>query len=65
MITPSIAALAGRVLATGTQSYSVRDTRLYALGPRSAATADAFGAGARHFDSHQALADALKAGIYS
>ena len=33
--------------------------RLYALGPLSAATVEAFGDGARHFDGHEALAAAL------
>jgi UDP-N-acetylmuramoyl-tripeptide--D-alanyl-D-alanine ligase len=36
---------------------------MYALGELSAATAEGFGAGARHFDSHQALADALRADL--
>ncbi len=35
--------------------------RLYALGPLSAAAATAFGEGARSFDNHAALADALRA----
>ena len=34
--------------------------RLYALGPLSAAAVEAFGEGARHFDSHQAVAAALR-----
>ena len=37
--------------------------RLYALGELSAAAADAFGEGARHFDDHAALADALAADL--
>src|SRR3546814_136734 len=37
--------------------------RLYALGALSAAGAAAFGEGGRKFDSHQALADALRADI--
>jgi UDP-N-acetylmuramoyl-tripeptide--D-alanyl-D-alanine ligase len=34
--------------------------RLFTLGELSAAAAEAFGAGARHFDSHAALADAVR-----
>jgi UDP-N-acetylmuramoyl-tripeptide--D-alanyl-D-alanine ligase len=34
--------------------------RLYALGALSAAAVEAFGAGARHFDSHEALSQALR-----
>ena len=34
--------------------------RLYTLGPLSAAAARAFGADARHFDTHEALANALR-----
>ena len=37
--------------------------RLYTLGSLSKATADAFGAGARHFASHAALAEALRADL--
>ena len=37
--------------------------RLYTLGPLSAAAAQAFGAGARSFDSHAALAEALRADL--
>jgi UDP-N-acetylmuramoyl-tripeptide--D-alanyl-D-alanine ligase len=37
--------------------------RLYTLGELSAATAEAFGEGATHFDAHDALADALRADI--
>ncbi|HRN61540.1 MAG TPA: UDP-N-acetylmuramoyl-tripeptide--D-alanyl-D-alanine ligase [Luteimonas sp.] len=39
--------------------------RLYALGPLSAAAAEAFGEGARHFDSHEALVDALRVDLHS
>ena len=39
-------------------------TRLYALGALSAAAADAFGEGARRFDTHQALIDALRADLH-
>ena len=38
--------------------------RLYALGPLSAAAADAFGEGGRHFDNHDALAAALRADLH-
>lgn len=38
-------------------------TRLYALGEFSAAAADAFGEGGRSFDSHAAVAKALKADL--
>ena len=37
--------------------------RLYALGPLSAAATDAFGEGARHFENHGALGDALRADL--
>ncbi|RFP60499.1 UDP-N-acetylmuramoyl-tripeptide--D-alanyl-D-alanine ligase [Cognatiluteimonas weifangensis] len=37
--------------------------RLYALGPLSAAAAAAFGPGARHFETHAALAQALRADL--
>ncbi|MDH5822384.1 UDP-N-acetylmuramoyl-tripeptide--D-alanyl-D-alanine ligase [Luteimonas sp. RD2P54] len=37
--------------------------RLYALGPLSAAAAQAFGDGGRRFDSHEALAAALRADL--
>ena len=39
--------------------------RLYTLGPLSAAAAHAFGADARHFKTHDALADALRADLAS
>jgi len=35
-------------------------SRLFALGPLSAATVDAFGEGAAHFDTHDLLAEALR-----
>ena len=38
--------------------------RLYALGALSPARLEGFGAGARHFDSHEALADALRADLH-
>src|SRR3546814_7441076 len=37
--------------------------RLYAVGALSAAVADAFGEGGRKFDTHEALAEALRADI--
>jgi len=39
--------------------------RLYALGPLSAAAVEAFGDGGRHFDSHDALVDALRVDLHS
>jgi UDP-N-acetylmuramoyl-tripeptide--D-alanyl-D-alanine ligase len=47
----------------GRRAKTAGVARLYALGPLSAATAEAFGEGARHFDSHEALADALRADL--
>jgi UDP-N-acetylmuramoyl-tripeptide--D-alanyl-D-alanine ligase len=38
-------------------------SRLFTLGPLSAAAAQAFGAGAAHFDTHEALADAVRKGL--
>ncbi|MDH7452370.1 UDP-N-acetylmuramoyl-tripeptide--D-alanyl-D-alanine ligase [Luteimonas composti] len=38
--------------------------RVYALGPLSAAAAEAFGEGGRHFDHHDALAAALAADLH-
>lgn len=49
--------------AAGRRAKAAGIARLYALGELSAATVEGFGAGARHFDSHDALANALKAGI--
>ena len=46
--------------AAGRRAKAAGIARLYALGPLSAATAEAFGAGARHFDSHEALSRALR-----
>lgn len=40
-------------------------SRLYALGTLSAATAEAFGEGARVFDSHEQVAEALRADLAS
>ena len=47
----------------GRRAKAAGIARLFALGPLSAATATAFGAGAEHFDSHVALADALRAAL--
>ncbi|HVR81320.1 MAG TPA: UDP-N-acetylmuramoyl-tripeptide--D-alanyl-D-alanine ligase [Luteimonas sp.] len=47
----------------GRRARAAGIARLFALGPLSAATATAFGAGAEHFDSHVALADALRAAL--
>ncbi|MET0332350.1 MAG: UDP-N-acetylmuramoyl-tripeptide--D-alanyl-D-alanine ligase [Dyella sp.] len=40
-------------------------TRLYAVGPLSAATVQAFGAGAMHFSEQSALIDALRAELHA
>ena len=45
----------------GRRAKSAGITRLFALGPLSAAAAEAFGADAQHFETHQALADAVRA----
>jgi len=47
----------------GRRAKAAGIARLFTLGPLSAATARAFGAGAQHFDSHDALADALRAAL--
>jgi UDP-N-acetylmuramoyl-tripeptide--D-alanyl-D-alanine ligase len=44
----------------GRRAKAVGIARLYALGPLTAATVEAFGKGARHFTSHEALTDALR-----
>ena len=44
----------------GRRAKAAGIARLFTLGPLSAAAADSFGAGATHFDSHEALADALR-----
>jgi len=46
--------------AAGRRAKTAGIARLYALGELSAATVQAFGAGARHFDSHEALSEALR-----
>jgi len=47
----------------GRRAKAAGIARLFTLGPLSAATTDAFGSGARHFDSHEALAEALRAAM--
>jgi len=47
----------------GARARESRIARLYALGPLSAAAARAFGDGGRHYDSHEALATALRADL--
>jgi UDP-N-acetylmuramoyl-tripeptide--D-alanyl-D-alanine ligase len=47
----------------GRRAKSAGIARLYAIGPLSAAAVQAFGAGAEHFESHAALADALRAAL--
>ena len=49
----------------GRRAKSAGITRLFALGPLSAAAAEAFGMDARHFETHEALADALRAGMHA
>lgn len=48
----------------GAQAKSAGIARLYALGTLSAHAADAFGEGARRFDSHDALSDALHVDLH-
>lgn len=49
----------------GERAKAAGIARLYTLGPLSAAAAAAFGEGARHFDTHEALAEALRADLTS
>lgn len=44
----------------GRRAKAAGIARLFALGPLSAATVEAFGEGGAHFDTHEALADALR-----
>ncbi len=44
----------------GRRAKAAGVAKLFALGPLSEAATQAFGAGARHFDTHAALVDALK-----
>ncbi len=47
----------------GRRAKAAGIARLFTLGTLSAAASDAFGAGAAHFDSHDALADAVRAAL--
>jgi UDP-N-acetylmuramoyl-tripeptide--D-alanyl-D-alanine ligase len=47
----------------GRRAKAAGIARLFTLGPLSAATTQAFGSGASHFDSHEALAEALRAAL--
>ncbi|MEP6634690.1 MAG: UDP-N-acetylmuramoyl-tripeptide--D-alanyl-D-alanine ligase [Luteimonas sp.] len=47
----------------GRRAKAAGIARLYALGALSAAAAESFGEGARHFDAHARLADALRADL--
>jgi UDP-N-acetylmuramoyl-tripeptide--D-alanyl-D-alanine ligase len=47
----------------GRRAKAAGITRLFTLGPLSAAASEAFGAGAAHFDTHDALADAVRADL--
>jgi UDP-N-acetylmuramoyl-tripeptide--D-alanyl-D-alanine ligase len=49
----------------GRRAKAAGIARLYALGPLSAATVEAFGEGARHFEDHDALAIALAEALAS
>ncbi len=48
----------------GRRAKSAGITRLFALGPLSTAAADAFGTAAQHFETHAALADALRVDLH-
>ncbi len=48
----------------GRRAKSAGITRLFTIGTLSAATAKAFGADAQHFETHQALADALRVDLH-
>lgn len=48
----------------GVRARAAGIARLYALGALSAAAADAFGEGARRFDSHEALIEALRTDLH-
>jgi UDP-N-acetylmuramoyl-tripeptide--D-alanyl-D-alanine ligase len=47
----------------GRRAKTAGITRLLTLGPLSAAASAAFGAGATHFDTHAAVAEAIRAGL--
>jgi UDP-N-acetylmuramoyl-tripeptide--D-alanyl-D-alanine ligase len=48
----------------GRRAKTAGITRLLTLGPLSAASSTAFGAGATHFDTHAAVAEAIVAGLH-
>ncbi|MGN6512372.1 MAG: UDP-N-acetylmuramoyl-tripeptide--D-alanyl-D-alanine ligase, partial [Lysobacteraceae bacterium] len=48
----------------GRRARAAGITRLLTLGPLSAAASEAFGEGARHFDSHAAVAGAVRAALH-
>jgi UDP-N-acetylmuramoyl-tripeptide--D-alanyl-D-alanine ligase len=48
----------------GRRAKTAGITRLLTLGPLSAAASAAFGAGATHFDTHAAVAEAIRAGLH-
>jgi UDP-N-acetylmuramoyl-tripeptide--D-alanyl-D-alanine ligase len=48
----------------GRRAKTAGITRLLTLGPLSAAASTAFGAGATHFDTHAAVAEAIVAGLH-
>ena len=54
-----------RAIRAGVRAREAGVKRLYTLGPLSEAAAQAFGEGARHFDTHAALATALSADLSS
>ncbi len=49
----------------GRRAKAAGIARLYTLGPLSAAATDAFGDGARHFDTHAALVDAVRTDLHA
>ena len=51
--------------AAGRNAKAAGIRRLYALGKMAAAAADAFGEGARTFDSHEAIVQALRADLHT
>lgn len=49
----------------GRRAHTAGIRRLYTLGPLSQHAAQAFGDGARHFDTHKTLAEALRADLHA
>jgi len=49
----------------GRRAKAAGIARLFALGPLSAAAAEAFGVGAAHFGTHEALAEALRRELHA